>query len=184
MNQKKFLAKQRIAPKQAPQAHAVAPEAACDQFVGLTHQHPSQGVAAGSVAPHVRISLASSGALQIELPGPNGTARAIGLAYGHEVEIIQRILCAKRDSRIAIGEDGAPTTTQVRHWTQHYMFPSHECAFCIAEGRATSRSHRRQSQSAAPRSVGDGSVTVRRLPPRGKHANVARTRTSAEELGL
>lgn len=179
MNQKKFLAKQRIAPAQAP-----VPEVACGQFVGLTHQHASQEATPPAVAPHVRISLASSGALQIELPGPNGTARAIGLAYGHEVEIIQRILCAKRDSRIAIGEDGAPTTTQVRHWTQHYMFPSHECAFCIAEGRATSRSHRRQSQSAAPRSVGDGSVTVRRLPPRGKHANVARTRTSAEELGL
>lgn len=132
-------------------------------------------------SPFVQVSLADNGLLQLELPGANGTRRAIALALGHEAEIIQRVLAAKRASRVAIGEDGAPTTSQVRHWQMHYMFGDSRCPHCIAEGRARVTSPRASSPS---RGVGDGSVTVRRLAPRRAKATVAHVGRTAEELGL
>ena len=125
--------------------------------------------------PSVTITLSSDGSLQVGLPGVNGTLRVIPLRETQVVnptETIRRILLSQAQSRVAIGEDGAPTREQVRHWEKHFMFPDGRCPFCqfdaaVVRGLTAPVPHKSSHQfdaRFAERKLGDSGVTVRRIP--------------------
>lgn len=120
--------------------------------------------------------------LQIELPGANGMRRVIPVSRGDKLQdVALRILQAQARQQIEIGLDGAPTSRQLLHWERHWMFPDDRCPFCIAEGTAHRPSKR--WQRASEHVVGDGSVTVRRVPPKGRPMR-QKLSGSLESLGL
>ena len=82
--------------------------------------------------PQVLITLSPSGNLQAELPGANGARRVVPI---RDLESIERMLRGQLSAHYEIGEDGAPTSRQVRHWERHDVFADPQCPFCIAEGR-------------------------------------------------
>ena len=123
------------------------------------------------VAPFVRVSLAPSGGLQLELPGTSPLL-IIPLKPGQEALTIDRILRARVAARIALGEDGEPTLAQVRHWEQHGVFASSSCPFCISEGRCKGLSLAKR-RPVRVETRGDGSAQVRTIPPRRTGKQVA-----------
>jgi hypothetical protein len=101
-------------------------------------------------APQLIVSLQPDGSLCTELPGANGARRKIPLKTGQVEAMIREILRGKQAQRTALGEDGAPTAHQVRHWERHPhmvngvtvrytddgapLWADPMCPFCIAEG--------------------------------------------------
>lgn len=85
--------------------------------------------------PQVLITLSPLGNLQVELPGISPTRRTVILTDREAVATIKRILYGQLADKAEIGEDGAPTIAQVRHWEKHEVFSDSSCRFCIAEGR-------------------------------------------------
>lgn len=108
---------------------------------------------------------AETQALQIELPGVNGYRRRVELRPGDSIENVLRVcLEGMAKKQYSVGEDGAPTSAQVRHWQRHGTARPHaegrieyftadgqigwgdpQCPFCQAEGRfsrATKRDRR------------------------------------------
>lgn len=131
--------------------------------------------------PFVKVTISTSGALQAALPGAQGTDRIIELKPGTEAASLTRILVAQLALHYAIGEDGAPTEVQVRHWERHQVFADSRCPFCLAEGRVTASGRQRGN---APVVLADyGGVTVRRVQGKGKGGS-RRVDKSMEELGL
>jgi hypothetical protein len=137
--------------------------------------------------PQVLVTLSPQGGLVAELPGANGSRRRVDLKHGDAAETLLRILHAQLASRVAIGEDGAPTQAQVRHWERHQIFADPRCPHCRAEGRgAEATSSRRR-----PTLISDhGGVTIRRLPPGAKAKPKRKVKVAAQtdrkvsELGL
>lgn len=150
------------------------------------HRTPPEPI----LIPQVIVTLSSAGTLQAELPGANGSRRVIPLGAGstsrrdERIEaVLIRILTAQSRNQIELGLDGAPTSRQLLHWERHWQFPDDRCPHCLAEGAAHRPSRRwaRASEHAA----GDGSVTVRRLVPKGRAARMKQTiQASLEEIGL
>ena len=126
----------------------------------------------------LRVFLAPSGALACQLPD----SRQFELAEGQEAKTLLRILQGQLTSRAQLGEDGAPTQAQVRHWERHGegQWPDDRCPFCIAEGRAVpARLHRHASTPGR-------SPKVQKIAQGRSGQQVAKTATklSLEELGL
>lgn len=136
-----------------------------------------------SGVPHLIITLTPDQAgLQAELPGANGSRRVCQLSRKDFAGDCLRILQGLARSAVAIGEDGAPTQQQVRHWERHELFPDSRCSFCRAEGRAAPAGTK--TPKAYQQSAGDGSVTVRRIAAKGKARAKTKLTASLEELGL
>lgn len=135
--------------------------------------------------PQVIVTLSPQGELCAELP-INGGRRRVQMAKSEVAETLLRILQSQLTSRIALGEDGAPTQAQVMHWERHGTWADDRCTFCIAEGRTHGRIARQSRRSEILAEY--GGVTVRRVAA-GKRAKrqprqVAAIGKSAKELGL
>ncbi len=85
--------------------------------------------------PQIIVTLSPSGALIAELPGPNGARRQIELKSTEVESSLRRMLSAQQWQKVQIGEDGAPTAAQVKHWEKHSLWSDPSCSFCIAEQR-------------------------------------------------
>lgn len=156
-------------------------------------------------SPHVIVSLAPSGGLQLELPGPAGGSRAIPLKWTAAVDpsrTIERVLNSLAQGQSAIGLDGAPTRQQLQHWERHGATSDSRCPFCLAEdelaeayggGKPKHRSHSTFDARYATRRLGETQV---RVIPLGESAAKAKARgappppaikkskKSARELGF
>ncbi len=130
--------------------------------------------------PQVIVTLSPQGKLQIELPGV-GTRRIVPVASGKVEDTLMRVLKAQLSDQIDIGEDGAPTQAQVRHWERHSNLPDNHCRFCIAEGRVfyVGASHK------AKIIVNRSAATIRVIPRGAKgRKQVGHASATAEDLGL
>lgn len=90
-------------------------------------------------APTISLRLNDHGALVIALPGHAGSTRDCFVSAPDNLAMtLTQILQALASGRAEIGEDGAPTQAQVRHWEKHVWpemaWPDASCRFCIAEG--------------------------------------------------
>ena len=122
----------------------------------------------------VLVSLDANGNLQLELPGPAGGLRAVPLrdtATSPAVDTIKRVLQGLASQANAIGQDGSPTTQQVRHWQRHSIWPDSRCAFCQAEGQARAI----RATLGAP---------ITKVPKGHRAPGQVKTAKTAEELGL
>lgn len=108
--------------------------------------------------PQIIVSLSPLGQLQVELPGAFSTRRTIVLTDAEAVATLKRILHGQLASRSEIGEDGAPTRAQVKHWERHEVMSDSSCRFCISEGRVFGTGHRRSTTIRK-----DGEVEIRRI---------------------
>jgi len=129
----------------------------------------------------VQVSLTTDGNLQMGLPGPDGGIRWVPLRdteASPAIDIITRVLNGLARAEAGIGEAGAPTQAQVRHWQMHATFPSPKCAFCQHEARQRLR-------DLAQFVADDGSTPVTRVGPKAKakHKQLTSNQT-AEDLGL
>lgn len=138
-------------------------------------------MALGGRTPQVLVTLAPDGSLQAELPGANGARRRVPLRDGELALTLHRMLDAQSRERYAIGEDGAPTQQQLKHWEAHQIWPDDRCPFCKAEGRLVSKAGMRRQASVMIVEHGSaaGAVKIRRIikPKRATHKR-------AEDLGL
>lgn len=134
---------------------------------------------------HVRVSLDHFGQLQLELPAVAGAWRMVALSANQAEATIKRILQALAGDKTEIGEDGAPTIVQVRHWEKHQDWPSDRCKFCISEGRIKGPSEGRKRKESLVIARYSSGVEVRRVA-KGKSGNSpkAGTKKAAGELGL
>ncbi len=86
--------------------------------------------------PQLLLTLSPTGALQAELPGPNGARRTISIeeiegrtaAADEMIGTIKRLLANQHLGRTSIGEGGAPTQWQLRRPSN--AFPEGSCPFC------------------------------------------------------
>ena len=103
------------------------------------------------ISPQVILTISPTGELQLELPGANGARRRIGVNEHSLAPIARRILEAQALRAIAIGEDGAPTQAQVRHWESHGngRFRDPRCPFCSEERLAELRAMGVRDKAAA-----------------------------------
>jgi hypothetical protein len=137
------------------------------------------------------ITLLPDGSLAAELPSLNGARRQVPV---DSLETVRRILAAQLHNRAdTIGTDGKPTIAQVKHWEEHLerivddatgtykisKLQPDTCVWCLAHTMGLStdeRAHRRARAilreqrriQAAPYKMGDGSVTVKRIPAQDK----------------
>lgn len=120
--------------------------------------------------------------LQAELPGVNGARRIVSMAHKDFVSSCLKILQGLARGKTEIGLDGAPTQQQVRHWERHSIFPDDHCPFCLNEKKVSAQ---RRQQRVREHFVGDGSVTVRRIPAGSKKEKPERSSSaSLTELGI
>ncbi len=131
--------------------------------------------------PQVIVTLTHDGLLKIELPGV-ATRRSIPLSGKDTEATLQRILTDQLTGHVAIGEDGAPTAQQVKHWEKHSVFADERCAFCQNEGRIT-RSKRKLRATIISKSDG---VEIRRLAAKtkAKPAEGGQVHTKARHLSM
>jgi hypothetical protein len=132
----------------------------------------------------VTITMLPDGSLCMERPYQGGRIQT----PVSDFETIRRALAAQLHNRAdTIGTDGKPTTAQVRHWEDHLerVMPDgtlsigklnpDTCVWCLAHTMGLStdeRAHKRARAilkeqrriSSHPFTMGDGSVTVRRVP--------------------
>lgn len=135
------------------------------------------------VVPQLIITLSpSQDGLQAELPGSSGSRRVVSFRQNDFAEDCLRILQGLARSTVQIGEDGAPTQAQVRHWERHELFPDPRCPFCRAEGRAAPIRQPKTRPLTIP--IGDGSVIVRRIKAKTRGGTKTKLTASLEELGL
>lgn len=79
--------------------------------------------------------------------------REIGLKLGCEIETIERVLRARAVQQHSIGQDGAPTRQQVRHWQMHQNAADDKCPFCQHEKRLF-RERKALLQAMTPEEIG------------------------------
>ena len=134
----------------------------------------------------VTITMLPDGSLCIERPYQGGRIQT----PVSDFETIRRALAAQLHNRAdTIGTDGKPTQSQVLHWENHLERVDHRtgrvlsigklspdtCVWCLAHTMGLStdeRAHRRARAilreqrriTTRPFKMGDGSVTVRKLP--------------------
>lgn len=109
--------------------------------------------------PQIIITLnPETGSIVAELPGFMATRRKVEV---RDLETLRRMLETQRENKAAIGDDGAPTQAQVKHWEDHGTWPSERCRFCISEGRAKPSTERVRAAHTVVKSP-DG-VEVRKL---------------------
>lgn len=142
-----------------------------------------------SRVPQVIVTLTHDGLLKIELPGV-GTRRSIPLSGKDTEATLRRILTDQLTGHFAIGEDGAPTAQQVKHWERHAVFPDERCPFCLNEGRIKRSKSRLRREIIAK----SGDVEVRRVPTKAQlkaqrraaasAGAVTKVSKTAEDLGL
>lgn len=133
--------------------------------------------------PQVIVTLSPQGKLQVELPGHQSTRRAVPVTSGKVEETLLRILRSQQSAshQPDIGEDGAPTSQQVKHWERHENFPDSSCRFCIAEGRVFYVGKHNSAKIIVNRS----DATIRVIPRGAKgKKRVGQIVASAEDLGL
>lgn len=112
-----------------------------------------------SHVPQIIITLdPETNAIVAELPGFMATRRKVEVM---DLGTLRRMLDAQRENKAEIGQDGAPTQAQVRHWEDHGTWPSERCRFCQSEGRAKPSTERVRQAYTIKRDP-DG-VEVRRL---------------------
>ena len=82
----------------------------------------------------VLVSLRSDGGLQLQLSARDGT-RPVPF---NDLSTLQRVLHSEHS---AIGEAGAPTIHQVRHWEEHVDRFDSRCPFCryFAQGKTITK---------------------------------------------
>lgn len=136
--------------------------------------------------PQVIVTLSPDGAIQVELPAAGATRRVILLRPGEEGATLRRILEEQRSGNIAIGQDGAPTSSQVSHWEHHQDFPNPRCSFCLAEGCIKGTPKRQMRKQLISKSK---DVEIRRLLPvqkrsRGEALKVTSRTHNVEDLDL
>ena len=145
----------------------------------------------------VTLTLLPDGSICIERPFQGGRIQTPVTDF----ESIRRVLAAQLHNRAdTIGTDGKPTVAQVHHWEHHLesadpktgrvlqiqKLQPDTCVWCLAHTMGLStdeRAHRRarailkaqRLAATSPHKLGDGSVTVRRIPaqdarikPRGR----------------
>ena len=102
-------------------------------------------------SPQVILTISPTGQLQLELPGANGARRKVEVNEDNLAPIARRILEAQALRAVAIGEDGAPTQAQVRHWESHGngQFRDPRCPFCSEERLAELRAMGARDKAAA-----------------------------------
>ncbi len=133
----------------------------------------------GTTNPKLYVSLTPSGALQVELPWGQGEHRLITLRAGDEAGTLQRILEARLAAHYVIGDDGAPTASQVRHWERHGIWPDPRCAHCRAEG-TVARGNGRKSRAVVL--AEHGGVTIRRVPAKSNKISKTQRANSSASL--
>lgn len=133
--------------------------------------------------PQLLITLTPEGVLAVELPGFQATRRQIILRSAEAGETLLRMLEAQARDQAEIGQDGAPTAAQVKHWERHSIWKDRHCRFCIAEGTKPEyiRHGNAKRKKALVAKSRDG-VEVRRMPAGVKGSAVLEKK--AEELGL
>lgn len=143
--------------------------------------------------PQLTLSLSPEGLLQTELPGAFATRRKLPLQGDPATVLctIRTILEALGNDRTEIGQDGAPTEAQVRHWERHcgegfQAQGDTRCRFCLEEGRFGAPAQHRTIRKPLVYRTTEG-VEVRRIAARtsGLGPQVSRVeKKTAEELGL
>lgn len=141
--------------------------------------------------PQVIVTLTPDGLLAVELPSRGPTRHKVELRTGNAEAALRVILEAQARGEYEIGQDGAPTQAQVKHWERHAMWPDDRCRFCIAEGRVANggRKRVRKSQLIAQTAVREGKIEIRRLTEVRKRTASSgnekiEVRKSMKELGL
>lgn len=135
-----------------------------------------------SRVPQLLITLTPEGELAVELPGQQATRRQVLLRTSEAGATLLRILEAQARNQAEIGQDGAPTAAQVKHWERHGVWADSKCRFCLAEGRAKpDHAGARQSRKTLVYKDSTG-VEVRRIKAGTKGHAV--TKKTVEELGL
>lgn len=135
--------------------------------------------------PQVIVTLAPDGTLQAELPSGGSVRRVVSLRKDAETSL-KRILQEQLEGNISIGQDGAPTEAQVRHWQDHQMFPNPRCPFCLSEGLIKGTPKRQQRSQLISKSK---DVEIRRLTAvvkrkRGEAIRISTDRVNVEDLDL
>ena len=137
--------------------------------------------------PQVIITLSPRGELQAELPAAGAVRRVVTMRDDEAVNSLRTILQAQLEGHIAIGEDGAPTAQQVKHWESHGASPDSRCRFCMAEGRIT-KSKRRLRRTIISKSK---DVEIRRIAAKqpakrstGEPVKASIRHKNAKDLGL
>lgn len=136
--------------------------------------------------PQVIVTLdPETGGLVAELPGFMATRRKVELRGDAIGATLRRILEAQLENKSEIGQDGAPTQAQVRHWEQHGVWADERCRFCLAEGRARPSAQRVRRAYTISGGKGANEVEVRVLKPgaSGSHKTL-NSRKNAEDIGL
>jgi hypothetical protein len=167
----------------------------------LTPTQPLVEVLMTTRTPYIIVRLSPEGKLCMEQSAPNGGRRLTPLTNLNQLRII--LSAQLTYSPQTIGLDGAPTNAQARHWAQHcgsdsstIIFEDPDCPWCLASriGVDTSKSAfyaakrelKRQrieaQRKANPHRMGDGTVVVRTLKPRGKAARLPSNKKSSLDL--
>lgn len=129
--------------------------------------------------PQVIVTIDAEGQLVVKLPGLNGFMHSVVLNAADAGQTLTRILSDQCLRLAQIGDDGAPTQAQVRHWEQHSSTSNAKCAFCQAEGLGASRQNQKQWELLCRN--GDTEVRVIKFRDNLRKAVVAE---SPEALGL
>lgn len=132
----------------------------------------------------LEIALRKDGVLVLLLPGAEGTQREVPVGDEYCGPGARMILQAQAQGEVEIGEDGAPTSAQLKHWEKHQDWPQQNCRFCIAEGRAQAHRAAGQARFRVVDSRPDGTVIrVKRLTEKGKRDINLRELFDLEEPG-
>jgi hypothetical protein len=147
----------------------------------------------------VTITMLPDGSLCMERPYQGGRIQT----PVSDFETVRRALAAQLHNRAdTIGTDGKPTNAQVQHWEQHLerisstgeisigKLTPDTCVWCLAHTMGLStdeRAHKRarailreqRKAASRPFTMGDGSVTVRKIP---KGASVKSKKPVTETL--
>lgn len=129
------------------------------------------------------VTLSPEGHLQMELPGVFPTRRVVALHADSIGSTLLRVLRAQLEEKAEIGEDGAPTRVQVKHWERHEVFKDSRCRFCLAEGQAKASTRKRHYREVSHGNQGE--VRIRKLASKEKgSARQQVSNKSAGELDL
>ena len=136
--------------------------------------------------PQIIITLDSDGRLIANLPSHSATLRKVPLREGAEGPSLRRMFEAQARGELQIGEDGAPTQAQVRHWEEHKEAqPDRRCRFCAEAGWLADGANSRRAMREIIANASGGGVIVRRITARVSGGAPAKpTTVNVEDLGF